>query len=310
VSRILRRAALATASLGAVALVAGMASTAASASPAGVSSFLRYTASGSNSTAGWFGSLNNPDGTVTHVEGFVGESRAHPDSLSNLGVASPSGPAGNGAGYGLCDTNDGNVIRAGVINVGGDQQDVVAEYGNLGAALYFGDPCANGVANTVANSGPGATGLGLTVTAALNGSPIPDGQTIDVQVLSHRGFGVGSCPFDTSEIAWQNVTADPGIWNYSCVDYSESFNEPDWGVIGDTQGMAPPAVNSLVSSAHVGISEDLHGHAIHGSFQANSNWTVFPVDVSTNGLMTGSVLIHTNPFKNDGTGELAGTPVS
>jgi hypothetical protein len=266
----------------------------------GVSSFTHYTTSGATATAGYFTSPLGATDVFTHIEGFLGSGGT--TSLENLGTG-----ADNGQGLGLCGQGTGNAVRMGIGNVdaSNNTKSIILAYGNLGTADSFGDPCANGASNS---GSPGTLNSPVVLAAG-----IPVGDTIDGQILAHSGFGAAGCnPFQVA-FEWQDLTANPGVWNLTCesVGFKPIFNEADAGVIGDTQGMAPPASLRLADFAHLGLTELLgSGHGVHGSFQANANWEAFPVDASTNGTSSGSVLLAASPFANDGMGVKSGTPVS
>jgi hypothetical protein len=253
----------------------------------------------------------------THIEGFMGSGGT--SSLENLGT----GPL-NAAGIGLCNQGNGDAVRMGTgfVNASAGTKEVIAAWGNLGTALAFGDPCANGApapsgsltvtglpASIPATSTEGA----LNAIAAIPDSTVAVGDTIDGQILAHAGFGASGCGPNQTAFEWQDLTTNPGVFHTYCATtgFTPLYNEGDIGVIGDTQGMAPPAVNRLADYAHVGLTEliGLH-HGVHGSFQNNANWTAFPVFASTNGASSGSILLQVNGFKNDGTGVTSGTPVS
>jgi hypothetical protein len=301
VHKIISKAALALAAgVGSVSLALAFAA-AAGASPVtthanGVSSFARYTQAGPDATSGYFTSPLNGNGVFTHIEGYLGSGGT--TSLENLGTNTD-----DGQGVGLCNQGSGNAIRAGITDVSATNgtKEVTIAYGNLGPALWFGDPCANG-----APQSPGS----LTTEPL---ATVPVGDTIAVQLLAHSGFGASGCGKFQTALLWQDVSANPGVWHSGCVStgFKPVYNEGDAGVIGDTQGMEPPAVNRLADFAHLGLTE-LTGHhqTVHGSFQSDDAWTAFPVFASTNGASSGSILLAPSAFKNDGMGVRSGTPVS
>ena len=279
--------------LGSVGLVTAFALPAsAAAHPHSVSTFTRYTQAGQYATAGYFTSPLNGNAVFTHIQGYLGSSGT--TSLENLGTG-----VDNGQGVGLCNQSTGNAVRAGIGNVDATAgtKSVIFGEGNLGAAFWFGDPCANGAPN----------GTTFIVTDVANNIPIQD--TIAVQMLAHSGFGASGCaPFQTA-LLWQDVTANPGVWHTACesTSFHPVYNEGDAGVIGDTTEMSPPATQPLAAFAHLGLSE-LNGHRVtHGSFQSDSAWTAYPVEATSNGAASGSLLLADNPFRNDGMGILSGS---
>ena len=100
------------------------------------------------------------------------------------------------------------------------------------------------------------------------------------------------------------------MWHSACesTTFHPAYNEADAGVIGDTQEMSPPATQPLAAFAHLGLTE-LTGHhqTVHGSFQSDSAWTAYPVEATSNGAASGSLLLADNPFRNDGMGILSGS---
>jgi hypothetical protein len=255
----------------------------------GVSNVPHYTQAGDAATSGYFTSAI---GTYfTHISGYIGSNGT--TSLENLAVTSPPS---NGAGVGLCSQSTSYAVRAGDLYLGGGLMDVAWGAGNLGAAQWFNNPCANGVI-------PAPEVL-------LSNVPVTD--TIAAQILTDPRHEFNGCHADDVSFAVEDVTANPGVWVQSpCfkLPHGTVFNEADAGVISDTQNMSVPAGNLLAVFAHLGLTANLgSGHAAHGSFQANANWTAYPVIATSNGLGSGSQLLVPQAFSQDHFVENSGFP--
>jgi hypothetical protein len=197
--------------------------------------------------------------------------------------------ATNGAGIGMCDTA-GPAVQLGLVNNGDGTMNIDYGYGTfLAPAKNNDDLCENGVVNPLSPH-------------VLIG-PINITHTVDLSILfdgyhAHNGCHAGQVLFeavDDSNPA--GLHHSPCIW----LPHGTNFNEIDAGVVANDALMSGPALNPLVTFAHLQDSANLDSGrgTVHGSFQSNSFSTAFPVISTSNGLATGTPLLKPDTFFDD-----------
>lgn len=290
---------------GSLALSAGVANASVAVTPDGVGSHLYYTDTNVNPVSGYF-ATEPLGGDFTHIDSYIGSN----DSASLSQLTDSSDGALYGAGIGLCDRtgseSDALAAQIGVVYNGNGTISVDYGFGALHPdTTDNGDPCEAGAVNPTFGA----------LDPALNG--IAESDTVVVQLLysSRHGFTGpnGGCHRGQIEYAAEDLTTDPGIWYSQCVrpDVDEeegglSFNEADAGVVDATTNVSAPADNYLATFAHIGLT-DTSGN--HGSFQADSAWTVYPVDSTGTGHGPDTLaLLHADSFAFDHFNEWIGSP--
>jgi hypothetical protein len=283
------------ASCAGLALLPGVtpAATAATAARAAVSGSPQYTAKSAAAVAGYF--ANSIDVNFTHVQGREGGNGSDGD-IGLLGTGST-----NGAGIGMCDGSTGVAAQLGDVNLGGGMMNVDYGVGAFaGPAKNNGDLCQNGVVN------PGGA-------VSLLGD-IPSSHTVDISILfdgrhAHNGCHAGQVLFVAQDRSNpSNLKESPCIW----LPRGTVFTEIDTGVVADTTLLSTPANVPLVTFAHLLASANLNDGAgtVHGSFQTDADWTVWPVVSTSNGTPQGSVLLTEGPFASDHYHLFSGSPVA
>jgi hypothetical protein len=274
--------------------------------PAGISSFLRYTNANGNPVSGWEASA--PGVGFTHIQSYVGSNDSN--SLSQLTNSPNSGGKVYAAGVGLCNRLTPSMayaLQAGVEYDGANHISVVYGHGLVAPvdptyAQDNNDPCELGAATGLVNT------LDLTVAG-----PVASSDTVWLQILysNTHSFTTATgvtCHKGEFSVEAEDVTANPGDWFSSGCTYvgNHTFSEADAGVVDATTNVSAPASNYLATFAHIGLT-DTNGD--HGSFQANSNWTVYPVDSTGTGNGPDSLaLLHADTFFEDHFNEWIGSP--
>jgi hypothetical protein len=253
------------------------------ASQASVSPVTRYTQAGAAASSGYF--TNEFGGTFTHIQGYIGS-----NATTSLEQLTPA--VTNGVGLGLCNQGTGEAVQLGDVYLGGGLMNVDYTLGTFGAAKWFGDRCANGL--VAAPTGILLAGISVTDTV--------DGQILYDSHHSHNGCPAGDVRFEAEDLTNPGVAVPSPC---TALPAGTNFNEGDAGVVADTTARSAPADNLLVVFAHLGLTD---GAGLHGSFQANSAWTAYPVDSTANGTKADPALLAPGKFSADHFNENAGSP--
>lgn len=268
---------------------------AAQASVGGTPTGLPITATSQQTIAGWYATANNANVFPTHLSATLGSDGA--PTLENLAKSTivssfmtangdiKVNPSGStilaGEGMGLVNSDHGQAVEVGIVNIGNGLMDVVAGEGFLNTQTPFGFAGLTGVHDA---------------WVLLANQPVTE--SVDVDILLPSGYSHGIVG---SVIASARV-AHNGNWHRETLGFGPVLlDEVQSGIINGSQpsvalNVTPSQIplantsrtsvpNELGRLAHVDVSADvLGGHEFHGAsatggapISTSTAFTGFPV---------------------------------